>query len=51
MLIMNQLDADLLSLLYDNVTRLDEVNESDRAGLFHILGMNYCLYATQTMLI
>ncbi|KAI4249631.1 MAG: hypothetical protein L6R40_000420 [Gallowayella cf. fulva] len=33
------LDADLLSLLYDNVTRLDEVNESDRAGLFHILGV------------
>ncbi|KAL8713314.1 MAG: hypothetical protein Q9220_002513 [cf. Caloplaca sp. 1 TL-2023] len=33
------LDADLLSLLYDNVTRLDENNESDRAGLYHILGV------------
>ncbi|KAL8950279.1 MAG: hypothetical protein Q9222_003683 [Ikaeria aurantiellina] len=33
------LNADLLSLLYDNVTRLDETNESDRAGLYHILGV------------
>ncbi|KAL8808196.1 MAG: hypothetical protein Q9182_000260 [Xanthomendoza sp. 2 TL-2023] len=33
------LEVDLLSLLYDNVSRLDEANESDRAGLYHILGV------------
>ncbi|KAL8695980.1 MAG: hypothetical protein Q9201_007880, partial [Fulgogasparrea decipioides] len=33
------LEADLLSLLYDNVTRLDEANESDRGGLYHILSV------------
>ncbi|KAL8812302.1 MAG: hypothetical protein Q9223_007328 [Gallowayella weberi] len=33
------LEADLLSLLYDNVSRLDEANESDRAGLYHILAV------------
>lgn len=34
-----QLEADLLSLLFDNITRLDETNESDRAGLYHILSL------------
>lgn len=38
-LIWIQLDADLLNLLYGNVSRLDEANESDRAGLYHVLGM------------
>ncbi|KAL8785163.1 MAG: hypothetical protein Q9213_003509 [Squamulea squamosa] len=33
------LDGDLLSLLYGNVLRLDEANESDRAGLYHVLGV------------
>ncbi|KAL8909925.1 MAG: hypothetical protein Q9171_004781 [Xanthocarpia ochracea] len=33
------LDADLLNLLYGNVLRLDEANESDRAGLYHVLGV------------
>ncbi|KAI4205875.1 MAG: hypothetical protein LQ350_000060 [Teloschistes chrysophthalmus] len=33
------LEADLLSLLFDNITRLDETNESDRAGLYHILSV------------
>lgn len=37
-LIWIQLDADLLNLLYGNVSRLDEANESDRAGLYHVLG-------------
>ncbi|KAI4265676.1 MAG: hypothetical protein L6R38_009246 [Xanthoria sp. 2 TBL-2021] len=33
------LDADLLNLLYGNVSRLDEANESDRAGLYHVLAV------------
>ncbi|KAL8859114.1 MAG: hypothetical protein Q9178_004377 [Gyalolechia marmorata] len=33
------LDADLLNLLYGNVLRLDEANESDRPGLYHIIGV------------
>ncbi|KAI4247351.1 MAG: hypothetical protein LQ352_006173, partial [Teloschistes flavicans] len=33
------LEADLASLLFDNITRLDETNESDRAGLYHILNV------------
>ncbi|KAL9576384.1 MAG: hypothetical protein Q9212_007143, partial [Teloschistes hypoglaucus] len=33
------LEADLSSLLFDNITRLDETNESDRAGLYHILSI------------
>ena len=33
------LDADLLSLLYDNLSRLDESQESDRAGIYHILSV------------
>ncbi|KAL8769136.1 MAG: hypothetical protein Q9209_004770 [Squamulea sp. 1 TL-2023] len=33
------LDGDLLNLLYGNVLRLDEANESDRAGLYHVLGV------------
>ncbi|KAL9006862.1 MAG: hypothetical protein Q9188_000393 [Gyalolechia gomerana] len=33
------LEADLLSLLYDNIARLDEENESDRAGVYHVLSV------------
>ena len=32
-------DADLLTLLYDNVTRMDEELDSDRAGIYHILNV------------
>ena len=31
------LEADLLNLLYENTTRLDENIESDRAGIYHVL--------------
>lgn len=31
------LDADLLSLLHENLIRMDESNESDRAGVYHVL--------------
>lgn len=34
---MIQLKADLLTLLYDNIERLDERNEADRAGVYQIL--------------
>ncbi|KAL8937577.1 MAG: hypothetical protein Q9211_003613 [Gyalolechia sp. 1 TL-2023] len=33
------LEADLLNLLYDNIARLDEDNESDRAGVYHVLSV------------
>ena len=33
------LEADLLSLLYENINRLNEVLESDRAGIYHVLGV------------
>ncbi|KAL8957225.1 MAG: hypothetical protein Q9193_005448 [Seirophora villosa] len=33
------LEADLLSLLHDNIARLDEENESDRAGVYHVLSV------------
>lgn len=33
------LEADLLSLLYENVSRLNEAIESDRAGIYHVLGV------------
>ena len=33
------LEADLLSLLYENVSRLNEELESDRAGIYHVLGV------------
>ena len=33
------LEADLLNLLYENISRLDEYNESDRAGVYHVLGV------------
>ena len=33
-----QLEVDLLSLLYENLSRFDESIESDRAGVYHILG-------------
>ena len=36
-----KLNADLLNLLYGNVQRFDEANESDRAGLYHVLGLKF----------
>lgn len=33
------LEADLLSLLYENITRLNEDIESDRAGIYHVLSV------------
>lgn len=31
------LDADLLDLLHQNIARFDEITESDRAGVYHVL--------------
>ena len=36
-----QLEADLLNLIYGNVLRFDENIESDRAGVYHVLSMNF----------
>ena len=33
------LEADLLNLLFENISRFDEEIESDRAGLYHALGV------------
>lgn len=33
------LEADLLNLLYENISRLNEDIESDRAGVFHVLSV------------
>ena len=33
-----QLEADLLDLLYQNISRFDESIESDRNGVYHVLG-------------
>ena len=33
------LEADLLNLLYENIARLNEDLESDRAGIYHVLGV------------
>ena len=33
------LEADLLNLLYENISRLNEDIESDRAGTYHVLGV------------
>lgn len=33
------LEADLLNLLLENLSRLDEDNESDRAGVYHVLSL------------
>ncbi|KAL2042100.1 hypothetical protein N7G274_005288 [Stereocaulon virgatum] len=33
------LEANLLNLLYENLTRLNEDLESDRAGIYHVLGV------------
>jgi len=33
-----QLENSILELLVDNLTRLNESEESDRQGVFHILG-------------
>ncbi|MCJ1349774.1 hypothetical protein MMC31_008015, partial [Peltigera leucophlebia] len=33
------LDSDLINLLHENLLRLDEDNESDSAGVYHILGV------------
>jgi hypothetical protein len=34
-----QVERSILELLVDNLSRLNEVDESDRQGIFHILGM------------
>jgi beta-catenin-like protein 1 len=34
----SKLEADLLDLLYQNISRLDESLEADREGVYHILG-------------
>ena len=36
----HQLEADLLNLVYGNVSRFDENIESDRAGVYHVLSMD-----------
>ena len=41
LLILPQLEADLLNLIYGNVSRFDENIESDRAGVYHVLSMNF----------
>ncbi|MCJ1424884.1 hypothetical protein MMC29_002772 [Sticta canariensis] len=33
------LEADLISLLHENISRLNEDNDSDRAGVYHVLGV------------
>ena len=33
------LEADLLNLLYENISRMNEELESDRAGVYHVLGV------------
>lgn len=33
------LEADLLNLLFENISRLDEEIESDRAGIYHVLSV------------
>ncbi|MCJ1464940.1 hypothetical protein MMC07_003555 [Pseudocyphellaria aurata] len=33
------LEADLINLLLENISRLNENNESDRAGIYHVLGV------------
>ena len=33
------LESDLLNLLHQNISRLDEGLESDRAGVYHVLGV------------
>lgn len=35
-----QLDSDIIELLSQNLARLDEDNDADRAGVYHILGMS-----------
>ena len=37
-LIQYQLDADLVELLTQNLSRLDESSDVDRAGVYHVLG-------------
>lgn len=32
------MDADLIELLTQNLSRLDEASETDRAGVYYILG-------------
>lgn len=33
-----QVDSDLLNLLYQILSSLEEEDESDRAGIYHVLG-------------
>jgi hypothetical protein len=37
---LSQLENSILELLVDNLGRLNESEESDRQGVFHILGMD-----------
>jgi len=39
LLIPSKLDSDVIDLLTQNLSRLDEENETDRAGTYHILSM------------
>jgi hypothetical protein len=45
--ILLQLQNSILELLVENLTRLKETEESDRQGVFHILGM-YGIHSTFT---
>lgn len=47
---MDQLENSILELLVDNLGRLNETEESDRQGVFHILGINI-LYLNVSRLI
>ena len=45
------IEADLLNLLYENITRLKEDIESDRAGVYHILSVLECLSSRPSVLL
>jgi len=39
----NQVENSILELLVDNLSRLNEEEESDRQGIFHVLGRSKLL--------
>ncbi|KAL9132245.1 MAG: hypothetical protein Q9217_000049 [Psora testacea] len=45
------LEADLLNLLYENITRMNEELESDRAGIYHILGVLENLFSRHSIIL
>ena len=45
------IEADLLNLLYENIIRLKEDLESDRAGVYHILNVLECLSSRPSILL